>query len=398
MEQIEQLAIETLTPYKNNARVHSPEQIKQIANSIKEFGFNVPVLIDKDNIIISGHGRVEAARRINLKTIPTIKIEHLTEEQKKAYIIADNQIALNSEWDISLLSSELKELDDKIDLSNLGFDQKELAELLKAEEVDGLTDEDEIPENVETKVKSGDIWQLGEHKLICGDSTLPNTFTSLFNDNKADLIFTDPPYNVDYSGRGENGLGKIKNDNMSDNDFIDFLFKNFNLMSDYLKPLGCIYVCHTDSQSKQKIAFQINFDKFFKKSQTIIWDKGNAGMGWQDYRSQHEPILYGWKDGKGKHNFYGDRKNTSIWSVKRDNVSGYKHPTQKPVVLSKKAILNSSKEEDIVFDSFLGSGSTLIACEKTNRKCYGIELDPKYCDVIIKRWENYTGKTAKLLD
>jgi DNA modification methylase len=188
----------------------------------------------------------------------------------------------------------------------------------------------------------------------------------------------------------------IKNDNMSENDFIDFLYKNFNLMSDYLKPLGCIYVCHPDSHSKPKIAFEINFDKFFKKSSTIIWDKGNAGMGWQDYRSQHEPILYGWKEGQGKHFFYGDRKNTSIWNIKRDNVIGYKHPTQKPVALSQKAILNNSKEDDIVFDSFLGSGSTLMACEKTNRKCYGIELDPKYCDVIVKRWEQFTGKKAEL--
>tara|TARA_X000001382_G_C3058904_1_gene143634 strand:- start:29 stop:595 length:567 start_codon:yes stop_codon:yes gene_type:complete len=183
---------------------------------------------------------------------------------------------------------------------------------------------------------------------------------------------------------------------MSENDFIDFLYKNFNLMSDYLKSLGCIYICHPDSQSKPKIAFELNFEKFFKKSSTIIWDKGNAGMGWQDYRSQHEPILYGWKEGQGKHSFYGDRKNTSIWNVKRDSVSGYKHPTQKPVALSQKAVLNNSKEDDIVFDSFLGSGSTLIACEKTNRKCYGIELDPKYCDVIVKRWENFTGKKAKL--
>ena len=394
---IETADINTIKPYENNPRKLKDSAIEKVAMSLKEYGFRQPIVVDKDRIFVVGHTRYRASKKLGLKEVPITIADNLTPEQINAYRIADNRTAEESEWDSELLAMEIKDLeakDFKLDL--LGFNEDQLNDIL-FDEKQGLTDEDEVPEAPEEPIsKLGDIWKLGKHKLICGDSTEENTFKNLFNDNKAELIFTDPPYNVDYSGRGENNLGKIKNDNMSENDFIDFLYKNFNLMSDYLKSLGCIYVCHPDSQSKPKIAFELNFEKFFKKSSTIIWDKGNAGMGWQDYRSQHEPILYGWKEGQGKHSFYGDRKNTSIWNMKRDSVSGYKHPTQKPVALSQKAILNNSKEDDIVFDSFLGSGSTLIACEKTNRKCYGIELDPKYCDVIIKRWENFTGKKAEL--
>jgi len=394
---IETADINTIKPYENNPRKLKDSAIEKVAMSLKEYGFRQPIVVDKDRIIVVGHTRYRASKKLGFKEVPITVADNLTPEQINAYRIADNRTAEESEWDDELLAMEIKDLeakDFKLDL--LGFNEDQLNDIL-FEEKQGLTDEDETPEPPEEPItKLGNIWKLGKHKLICGDSTEEDTFKNLFNDNKADLIFTDPPYNVDYSGRGENDLGKIKNDNMSENDFIDFLYKNFNLMSDYLKSLGCIYVCHPDSQSKPKIAFELNFEKFFKKSSTIIWDKGNAGMGWQDYRSQHEPILYGWKEGQGKHSFYGDRKNTSIWNVKRDNVAGYKHPTQKPVALSQKAVLNNSKEDDIVFDSFLGSGSTLIACEKTNRKCYGIELDPKYCDVIIKRWENFTGKKAEL--
>jgi len=394
---IENADINTIKPYENNPRKLKDSAIDKVAMSLKEYGFRQPIVVDKDRVIVVGHTRYRASKKLGFKEVPITIADNLTPEQINAYRIADNRTAEESEWDSELLKMEIKDLESKdFKLDLLGFNEDQLNDML-FEEKQGLTDEDETPEPPKEPIsKLGDIWKLGKHKLICGDSTVEDTFKNLFNDNKADLIFTDPPYNVDYSGRGENNLGKIKNDNMSENDFIDFLYKNFNLMSDYLKSLGCIYICHPDSQSKPKIAFELNFEKFFKKSSTIIWDKGNAGMGWQDYRSQHEPILYGWKEGQGKHSFYGDRKNTSIWNVKRDSVSGYKHPTQKPVALSQKAVLNNSKEDDIVFDSFLGSGSTLIACEKTNRKCYGIELDPKYCDVIVKRWENFTGKKAKL--
>ena len=387
--------VSELIPYINNSRTHSEEQITQIVSSIKEFGFTNPILIDKDNSIIAGHGRLQAVKRLGLEEVPCILISGLTKTQIKALIIADNQLALNAGWDLEKLSVEIEGLEeDKFDLSLLGFEEDFLKDLLFKEN-EGLTDDDAAPDAPENpKSKPKDIWLLGSHKLICGDSTKAEDYKLLFKDNLADMIFTDPPYNVDYSGRGKNDLGKIINDNMDENKFVLFLDDVFKLMSDNLKPLSILYVCHPDSHSKPKIAFEIAFDKYFKKSSTLIWNKGNAGMGWQDYRSQHEPILYGWKEGKGKHNFYGDRTKTSIWNIKRDNTTEYKHPTQKPVELVKEAILNSSKEKDIIFDPFSGSGSTLIACEKLNRICYGIELDTKFVDVIIQRWQQFTGKEA----
>jgi DNA modification methylase len=399
MEQIEQLAIETLTPYKNNARVHSPEQIKQIANSIKEFGFNVPVLIDKDNTIISGHGRVEAARRINLKTIPTIKIEHLTEEQKKAYIIADNQIALNSEWDISLLSSELKELDDKIDLSNLGFDQKELTELLKPDDVDGLTDEDELPPVPdEPNTKLGQLFQLGNHRLMCGDSTVKDDVERLMGEDKAQMVFTDPPWNVDYGSNLANGKyknRKILNDAMSTDDFKDFMSKVFLQMKNVCEP-GCMTYVVMSAQEWGNAMLTLALNDFHWSS-TIIWNKDTLVISRKDYHTKYEPIWYGWLKGESRLKVLKDRKQSDVWDIKRPKRSEM-HPTTKPIELISRAVNNSSGVNDIVLDLFGGSGSTLIACEKNHRDARIMELDPKYCDVIIKRWENYTGKTAKLLD
>ena len=275
--------VSDLIPYINNSRTHSEEQINQIISSIKEFGFTNPILLEEENGIIAGHGRLMAVKKMGWTEVPCVTIKGLTKTQIKALNIADNQIALNAGWDLDKLKLEIKGLDeDSFNLDILGFNKNQIDDFL-FEEKQGLTNEDETPETPEEPIsKLGDIWKLGKHKLICEDSTIENTFKNLFKDNKADLIFTDPPYNVDYSGRGENNLGKIKNDNMEENKFIDFLYKNFNLMSDYLKPLGCVYICHPDSHSKPKIAFEINFDKFFKKSSTIIWDKGNAGMGWQD--------------------------------------------------------------------------------------------------------------------
>jgi DNA modification methylase len=387
--------VSELIPYINNSRTHSEEQITQLISSVKEFGFTNPILLAPDNSIIAGHGRLQAVKRLGHEEVPCIIVQGLTKTQIKALIIADNQLALNAGWDLEKLSVEIEGLEaDKFDISLLGFDDKFLNDVLFKEN-EGFTDEDETPNAPENpKSKLNDIWILGTHKIICGDSTKAEDYKSLFKDHIADMIFTDPPYNVDYSGRGKNDLGKIINDNMDENKFVLFLDNVFKLMSDNLKPLSILYVCHPDSHSKPKIAFEIAFDKYFKKSSTLIWNKGNAGMGWQDYRSQHEPILYGWKQGKGKHNFYGDRTKTSIWNIKRDSTTQYKHPTQKPVELVKEAILNSSKEKDIIFDPFSGSGSTLIACEKLNRICYGIELDNKFVDVIIQRWQQFTGKEA----
>jgi len=393
-----QKPVEDLIPYANNARTHDDAQVTQIASSIKEFGFNNPILITADNSIIAGHGRLMAAKKLGIAEVPCIVLDHLTETQRKAYILADNRIAQNSGWDTALLLVEFEALTaDGIDLAMLGFDADEIAKMLDPEKVDGLTDEDDVPEVPANPVtKLGDVWLLGRHRLMCGDSTSVDDAEKLMDKLLADLVFTDPPYNVDYSGRGANNLGAIKNDNMSDNDFEQFCRDIFTTYNAIMKPLACIYVCHPDSASAPKIAFEKTFAEQFKKSSTIIWMKQSAGMGWQDYRAQHEPILYGWKEGKGSHFNAGDRTKTSIWKIGRDAQSSYVHPTQKPVCLPEEAILNSSKGSDCVVDLFGGSGSTLIACEKTGRVNRSMELDPKYCDVIVKRWQDFTGKEATL--
>jgi DNA modification methylase len=397
---IEKIDISVLIPYARNARTHSDEQIAQIAGSIKEFGFNNPVLIDKDNGVIAGHGRLAAARKLGLKEVPCIRLEHLTETQRKAYILADNRIALNSGWEAELLSLELSELlDGGVNLESLGFDADEIDALLnKIEPTEGLTDEDATPEVPEEPVtKPGDVWILGKHRLMCGDSTSIEQAEKLMGGVKGDMVFTDPPYNVAYEGRGEkNKLGPIKNDNMSDESFEQFCRDVFATYHSIMKPLACIYVCHPDSQTAPKLAFEKTFGELFKKSSTVIWVKQSAGMGWQDYRAQHEPILYGWKEGSGKHFYCGDRSKTTVWKIGRDAQASYVHPTQKPVALPEEAINNSSKGEDVIIDLFGGSGSTLIACEKTGRVNRSMELDPKYCDVIVKRWQDFTGKQATL--
>jgi DNA modification methylase len=395
---IEWQSVDKLIPYAKNARTHSDEQVAQIAGSIKEFGFNNPVLVDKDNSVIAGHGRLMAARKLGMDKVPVVQLGHMTEAQRKAYVLADNRIALNSGWDTGMLSLELQDLKDDIDLSLLGFDPDELDALLNPiEETEGLTDEDAVPDVPdEPKTKLGDIYILGNHRLMCGDSTSIDDAEKLMDGLLADLVFTDPPYNVDYSGRGANNLGTIKNDNMSAEDFEQFCRDVFTTYSAIMKPLACIYVCHPDSASAPKIAFEKTFAEQFKKSSTIIWMKQSAGMGWQDYRAQHEPILYGWKEGKGSHFNAGDRTKTTIWKIGRDAQSSYVHPTQKPVCLPEEAIMNSSKGSDCVVDLFGGSGSTLMACEKTGRVNRTMELDPKYCDVIVQRWEEFTGKKAVL--
>jgi DNA modification methylase len=398
--EIKEVEVSALIPYAKNSRTHDDAQVAQIAASIKEFGWTNPILVDGDKGVIAGHGRLLAARKLGMSKVPTIELKDMTEAQKKAYVIADNKLALNAGWDTNFLSLELQELKDQdFDLSLLGFDDKELDALLAPETTEGLTDEDSVPDTpIEPKTKLGDLYILGNHRLMCGDSTSIDAVGSLMQEDLADLVFTDPPYNVAYRGRGENNLGTIKNDDMSDSQFEDFCRGFFGCYFAYMKALACIYVCHPDSQSAPKLAFEKTFAEQFKKSSTIIWMKQSAGMGWQDYRAQHEPILYGWKEGKGKHFFCGDRTKTTVWKIGRDAQTSYVHPTQKPVALPEEAIINSSKGSDIVLDLFGGSGSTLIAAEKTGRKARLMELDPKYCDVIVKRWEDFTGKKAILAE
>jgi len=399
-DKVEQWSIDKLVPYARNSRTHSDEQINQIAASIKEWGWTTPVLVDENGGIIAGHGRTLAAQKLKIKEIPVVVATGWSDAKKRAYVIADNKLALNAGWDNEMLSLELGELGDLgFDLDLIGFTPEEIEALSPIQLTDGLTDEDEVPEPPpEPITKLGDVWVLGNHRLMCGDSTSIDDGEKLMNGMLADLVFTDPPYNVAYSGRGANNLGTIKNDDMSAEDFEQFCRDVFATYSAIMKPLACIYVCHPDSASAPKIAFEKTFAEQFKKSSTIIWMKQSAGMGWQDYRAQHEPILYGWKEGKGSHFNAGDRTKTSVWKIGRDAQSSYVHPTQKPVCLPEEAIINSSKGSDCVVDLFGGSGSTLIACEKTGRHARLMELDPKYCDVIVKRWENFTGKTAVLAE
>ena len=371
--------VSDLIPYIHNSRTHSDEQIRQVASSIHEFGFTSPVLIDEQGGIIAGHGRVMAAQKLNISEVPCITLKGLTEAQKKAYIIADNQLPLNAGWDLDKLKLEvetLKELDFDVEL--LGFDDDFLDGLLDVQ-MDGLTDEDSVPELPETPVSVlGDIWQLGNHRLMCGDSTSIDAVDKLMDGHKADMVFTDPPYGVDYQG--------IKNDDKEGlPDLLDGVFSNYLLIS---KSGASIYVFHSD---KNNHIFRECFNKYFHFSSMIIWVKNSLTLSQTDYQSQHEPCLYGWMD-NGTHSWHSDRKQTSIWRFDKERVKG--HTTPKPVELVSYAINNSSKGGDCIADLFGGSGSTLIACEKVNRDARLMELDEKYVDVIINRWQEFTGKLA----
>jgi DNA modification methylase len=390
---IEWMSVETLIPYAKNARTHSDEQVAQIAGSIKEFGFNNPVLVDKDNSIIAGHGRLMAARKLGMDKVPVVQLGHMTEAQRKAYVLADNRIALNSGWDTSMLSLELQELKDDIDLSLLGFDADELDALLNPiEGTEGLTDEDAVPDVPdEPKTKLGDIYILGKHRLMCGDSTSVNDMDKLVNDREVDMWLTDPPYNVAYEGKTKDAL-TIKNDEMTDDGFRQFLRDAYVTADTVMKAGAVFYIWHADSEG-------YNFrgaahDAGWKVRQCLIWKKSTMVMGRQDYHWKHEPCLYGWKEGAG-HLWATDRKQTTILEFDKPN-RNKEHPTMKPVALFEYQMLNNTKGGDIVLDSFGGSGTTLLAAEKNGRVAYLMELDPKYCDVIVQRWEEFTGKKAVL--
>ena len=379
--QIIQRKIEDLIPYVKNSRTHSEDQIAQIAASIKEFGWTNPILIDGENGIIAGHGRVMAARKLKYKQVPTIELKDLTETQRKAYIIADNRLALNAGWDNEMLTIELNDLlADGFALELLGFDPKEIDALLEPEVVEGLTDEDAVPDVPDEPItKMGDIYQLGNHRLICGDSSSQNDVDKVLDGDRPDMIFTDPPYNIDYQGVSDK-RDKIKNDKMEDSAFVDFLNQTL---------YGCetMYVCcswhyaHLFREAMEKIGR--------KPKAMIVWNKVNPAQHLDKYFKQHEIIFY-YGDYGGHKTLRGD-----IWTIKRQRNTV--HPTMKPVELIEMA-LEDNKDKKIVFDMFGGSGSTLIACEKQNRKARLIELEPKYCDVIVKRWEDFTGKKAMLVN
>lgn len=392
-DKVERWSIDRLVPYARNARTHSDEQVAQIAASIKEWGWTTPVLADPTGQIIAGHGRVMAARKLGLTEVPVMVADGWTDAQKRAYVLADNKLALNAGWDEELLALELSELQDLgADLGLIGFDDDELAKLMKAGGTDGLTDPDEAPEVAQFAVtQPGEIWLMGPHRLLCGDATMLNDADKLMDGYKADLIVTDPPYNVAYEGGTKDKL-KIKNDDMDDESFYQFLLAAYTNYFAVAKD-GCgIYVFHADSEGTNfRKAMK---DSGFKLAQCCIWVKQSLVLGRQDYQWQHEPVLYGWREG-GKHKWYSDRKQTTVWRFDKPTRNDV-HPTMKPVDLISYPIENSSRGGDIVVDFFGGSGSTLIACERTGRVSRTMELDPKYCDVIVKRWQDFTGQKATL--
>jgi DNA modification methylase len=384
IERFEKVDIEKLIPYVRNSRTHSKEQIIQLRSSLREFGFINPCLIDKDFNVIAGHGRIEAAKEEDITEVPCIFVEHLTDAQKRAYIIADNRLAMNAGWDEEMLAIEMSDLQgEDFDLSLLGFDDSELNKLLTGDE----TQEDDFDVNAElekpTFSKAGDLWLLGNHRLVCGDSTNPETYEQLMDGKLANLVVTDPPYNVNYEG----SAGKIKNDNMANEAFHSFLYDAFSCMEKAMADDASIYVFHADTEG-------LNFRKAFVEagfylSGTCIWKKQSLVLGRSPYQWQHEPVLYGWKK-KGKHQWYTGRKESTIWEFDKPKKNG-DHPTMKPIPLLAYPITNSSMSNCIVLDPFGGSGSTLIACEQTDRICHMIELDEKFCDVIVKRYIEQVG-------
>jgi len=385
--------VSDLIPYINNSRTHSEEQITQIISSIKEFGFTNPILLEEENGIIAGHGRLLAVKKMGWEEVPCVTIKGLTKTQIKALNIADNQIALNAGWDLDKLKLEIKGLDeDEFNLDTLGFSKSQIDDFL-FEEVVGLTDEDEVPEVIEPKSKLGDIFILGNHRVMCGDSTIQESLNKLMANNLADLLHTDPPYNVNYSNidrpnPSKKNLGKIKNDVMSKEEFYQFLKDSFTSAYTFLKKDSTAYIWHSD---KEAINFMKSFiDSGFNFSQQIIWKKPML-LGRGRYQYAHEPCMFGFK---GSPYFTDDRKKTTIWDFGGYDKSKNLHPTQKPIFIPEEALNNSSKQGSNILDLFGGSGSTLIACEKLARNAFIMELDTKYVDVIIQRWQNFTGKEA----
>jgi DNA modification methylase len=393
-ERIEHWPMDKLLPYARNARQHSDEQIAQIAASIAEFGFVNPCLVGADGVLVAGHGRLAAARKLGLSTVPVVVLDHLTPTQRRALVLADNRLAELSTWDNDLLRIELEALqDDGFDLDLTGFDADALAELLAGEEPEheGQTEDDAVPEIPEEPVsKPGDVWRLGPHRLVCGDATAAESYAQLFPDGeRADMVFTDPPYNVNYANSAKDKLrGKhrpILNDALGAG-FHDFLYDALSLLVAHTR--GAIYVAMSSSElDTLQAAFRSAGGHW---STFIIWAKNTFTLGRADYQRQYEPILYGWPEGAERH-WCGDRDQGDVWQIKKPQKNDL-HPTMKPVELVERAIRNSSRPGDVVLDPFGGSGTTLIAAEKSGRVARLIELDPKYADVIVRRWQDWTGK------
>ena len=381
--------IKDLIPYARNARTHSDEQVAQIAASIKEFGFLSPIIISKDNTILCGHGRFYAAQKLGLEKVPCIKEEYLTETQKRAYILADNKLSLNAGWDNEMLAIELSELqNENFDLGLTGFDVSELEDLIGKDSNDVEDDDYDLDAALEKAafVQRGDVWNVGRHKLMCGDATSSEDVNTLMEDKKANLIVTDPPYNVAFES--SDGLS-IKNDKMENTKFYEFLLAAFKNMASHLEKGGAAYVFHADTEG---LNFRKAFiDAGFHLSGCCIWVKNSLVLGRSDYQWQHEPVLYGFlQNGKHYWSAKAGRSQTTIWNFDKPK-KNKNHPTSKPLDLLAYPINNSSQENAIIIDTFGGSGSTLMTCEKTNRICYMMELDEKYASVILRRYVEDTG-------
>ncbi|ARK96155.1 site-specific DNA-methyltransferase [Burkholderia pseudomallei] len=392
---IELRPVDVLIPYARNAKQHSDAQVAQIAASIIEFGWGAPILVDGQNNVIAGHGRLLAARKIGLTEVPVVPMTHLTDIQRRALILADNKIGENASWDDELLGLELAELKDAgVDPALTGFSAHEWDALIAGDEANhgGLTADDAVPEVEEIPMsRAGDIWLLGEHKLLCGDATKAESYRALLGDELADMAFTDPPYNVNYANTAKDKLrGKnrpILNDNLGDG-FEAFLTSACQNLLAVTK--GAVYIAMSSSElDTLQSAFRTAGGRW---STFIIWAKNTFTLGRADYQRQYEPILYGWRDG-ADHFWCGARDQGDVWQIRKPAKNDL-HPTMKPVELVERAVRNSSKTRDIVLDPFGGSGTTLIACEKSGRRARLIELDPKYVDVIVRRWQDYTGAEA----
>lgn len=384
---MELVSISKLVPYVNNARTHSPEQINKLRSSLREFGFINPVIIDRNYGIIAGHGRVIAAREEGITEVPCVFVDHLTDSQKKAYILADNRMALDAGWDEELLRVEIESLQaENFDVGLTGFDDKEIADLFKTENEQVEDDDFDLSAALEKAafVEEGDVWAVGKHRLVCGDATNPEDVNKLMDGKRANLIVTDPPYGVSF--KSSSGL-TIQNDSMKNEEFYQFLKNAFTNMAAHLEPGGAAYVFHADTEG---LNFRQAFiDAGFHLAGCCIWVKDSLVLGRSDYQWQHEPVLYGFLK-NGKHSWYSDRKQTTIWNFKKPK-RNENHPTSKPLDLLSYPIGNSSQENAIVVDTFGGSGSTMMACERSNRICYMMELDKKYASVILRRYVEDTG-------
>jgi DNA modification methylase len=395
---LEQIPIDQLRPNPQNPRVNDPA-VDAVARSIQAYGFNNPIICDADLNIAAGHTRLKAARKLGLTDVPVIRVPGLTGSKFTGFAIADNKTSEIAEWDKDLLAQIVSELnlDADFDLSTLGFDDAELTNLLDAALNEEARDEDDTPPlPEEPKTRPGDLYVLGDHRLLCGDATKAEDMQRLLEDERIDGIVTDPPYGVAYQSRGQNRgqWGMIKNDDLDAEGLERFLRQVFSNIASICRPGATAYICHGISMAGIRIAFERAFvTAGFHLSSTIVWAKTSASMGWSDYREQHECLLYGWI-GNG-HRKIKDRTQTTLWQIDREG--NYKHPTQKPVALFSRALRNSTVRGEKVLDCFVGSGTTIIACEQLGRRCFAMELEPKYCDVVVERWESYTGKKARLI-